>query len=104
VIATLYQRLYRHGRRLAVPMEAGDTPYEFEAGLTERVTTLAQDRRWGETLTTTGQQVRWLTDLYVEGLYSPHKPDTADRSQALKRWQGLRRRLWLAWLWQRMKK
>jgi transglutaminase-like putative cysteine protease len=103
VVSTLYQRLYRHGQRLAVPMEAGDTPYEFEAGLRERVATLAQDRRWGETLATTDQEVRWLTDLYVQGLYSPHEPDPVDRSRALKRWQGLRRRLWLAWIWQRMK-
>ncbi len=103
-IAALYQRLYRHGRRLVVPTQVGDTPYEFEAGLTERVTALAQDRRWGETLAVADQEVRWLTDLYVQGLYSPHKPDAADRSQALKRWQQLRRKLWLAWIWHRTQK
>jgi len=101
-IARLYQSLYRHGQRLAVPTEAGDTPYEFEAGLTERVTHLARHRRWGETSAGTCREVRWLTDLYVQGLYSPHKPDTADRSQALKRWQRLRRKLWLAWMWHRI--
>jgi hypothetical protein len=96
----LYQRLYRHGRLLAVPAGAGDTPYEFAEGLTERVTELAQDRQLGETSTSTNQDVHWLTDLYVQGLFSPHKPTTAHRSQAMKTWQRLRRRMWLAWIWQ----
>ena len=96
----LYQRLYRHGRLLAVPAGAGDTPYEFAEGLTERVAELAQDRQLGETSTSTNQDVHWLTDLYVQGLYSPHKPTTAHRSQAIKTWQRLRRRMWLAWIWQ----
>jgi transglutaminase-like putative cysteine protease len=94
--AMLYQRLYHHGRRLDVPVRAGDTPYEFAASLTERLTDLAQKRRWGKLLTPAIQEVLYLTDLYVQVCYSPHQPDAADRVEAIHAWQRLRRRLWLA--------
>jgi hypothetical protein len=103
-VASLYQRLLRHGRRLAVPTMAGDTPYEFAAELTGQVTALAQERRWGAALASTSQEVRWLTDLYVRGLYSPREPSAAEQVQAIKLWRRLRWPLWLAWLWQRTKR
>jgi transglutaminase-like putative cysteine protease len=99
VVAMLYQRLYRHGRRLGVPTWSGDTPYEFAASLAGRVSDLAKDRRWGGTLIPAVREVRWLTDLYVRTCYSPHHPDIADQVQAIKTWQCLHRRLWLARVW-----
>jgi hypothetical protein len=95
----LYQRLYRHGRRLGVPMWSGNTPYEFATSLAERVSDLAKDRRWGGALIPAVHEVRWLTDLYVRTCYSPHHPDIADQVQAIKTWQRLHRRLWLARVW-----
>jgi transglutaminase-like putative cysteine protease len=100
-VATLYQRLYRHGQRLAVPVQAGDTPYEFAASLARRVADLAQARRWGPVLAPAAQEASWLTDLCVQALYSPHPPDAADQVQAIQAWRRLRWRLWLAWLWQK---
>jgi transglutaminase-like putative cysteine protease len=100
-VAALYQRLLRHGRRLAVPALVGDTPYEFAAGLAGEVAELARERRWGAALAATPQEVRRLTDLYVRGLYSPHDPNVAEQAQAIKAWQRLRWPLWLAWLWQK---
>jgi transglutaminase-like putative cysteine protease len=99
-VSILYERLYRHGRRLAVAIETGATPYEFEAGLTERVEILAQGRL-GEDLASTARDIRWLTDLHVRGLYSQQKPAAAARSQAIKAWRRSSRRLWLVWVWQR---
>jgi transglutaminase-like putative cysteine protease len=101
VVATLYQRLYRHGRRLAVPVNAGDTPYEFAAGLTGRLAELAENKGAGTASTPNSQPVHWLTDLYVRGLYSPHEPEVAEKKQAIKMWQRLRQHLWLAWVWQK---
>ena len=40
-VEQLYQRLRRYGHTLAVPDEAGDTPYEFSAALAERMADLA---------------------------------------------------------------
>jgi transglutaminase-like putative cysteine protease len=101
VMDLLYKRLYRHARRLAVPVEAGDTPYEFAEELTQRVSELARDRRLGTVSTDIDREVHWLTGLFVRGLYSQDRPLTADRSQAIRTWQRLRRKLWLAWIWHR---
>lgn len=99
VAAILYRRLYRHGRRLGVPMGSGNTPYEFATSLAERVSDLAKDRRWGGALIPAVHEVRWLAGLYVRTCYSPHHPDIADQVQAIKTWQRLHRRLWLARVW-----
>jgi transglutaminase-like putative cysteine protease len=103
-VAVLYQRLYRHGRRLTVPVQAGDTPHEFAASLAGRVADLAQGRRWGMVFAPAARELWWLTDLYVRELYSPYLPDAADRAQAIQTWQRLRRRLWLMWMWQKRQK
>ncbi len=100
-VVTLYQRLYRYGQRLAVPAGVGTTPYEFAADLVGRVAELAQDKRFGVVLASTVQEVRWLTDLYVRGLYSRYGLSAAEKAQAIETWQRLRRQLWLAWVWQK---
>jgi transglutaminase-like putative cysteine protease len=101
VVATLYQRLYRHGRRLAIPARMGDTPYEFAAALTEQLAELAQERRSGTDATLITQHIDRLTDLFVRGLYSSDKPDAAEKAKAIRTWRRLRRNLWWAWLWQK---
>jgi transglutaminase-like putative cysteine protease len=98
-VATLYQRLWRHGRRLAVSAEEGATPHEFADDLANRVIALAQERSWNETSGATVQEIRWLTDLHIQGQYSQRKPAAADRSRAIKMWRRLRPKLWLAWVW-----
>lgn len=96
--AQLYGRLQRHGRRLAAPTWRGETPYEFNESLTTRIETLARGKRWAMLLNPTARELRWLTDLYVRASYSSHPPNTDDRSQAIRIWQRLQPRLWLAWL------
>ena len=100
-VATLYQRLYRHGRRLTAPMTAGSTLYEFEHALVGRVIELTRKRRWRDTPASITQKTRQLTDLYVQGLYSPRTPNAAEQTQAIQAWLQLRRQLWLAWLWRK---
>jgi transglutaminase-like putative cysteine protease len=94
--ATLYARLQRHGRRLDVPIRAGDTPYEFAESLTRRMADRAQKRRWGTFLSPAAQEVRSLADLYVRTSYSPRLPDPDERVRAVQVWRRLQRRLWLA--------
>jgi len=100
-VAILYRRLERHGRRLAVPSQVGDTPYEFAASLAGWVADLAQRGRWSGVLTSAVQEVRQLTELYVQASYSSRLPGAADRTRAIQTWQGLRWRLWLARMWQK---
>jgi transglutaminase-like putative cysteine protease len=94
--ATLYARLQRHGRRLDVPIRAGDTPYEFAESLTRRMADRAQKRRWGTWLSPAAQEVRSLADLYVRTSYSPRLPGSDERVRAVQVWRRLQRRLWLA--------
>ena len=51
-----------------------------------------------------GRAVWWLTDLYVRALYSPHHPGEVEKARAIKTWYRLRRRLWLTWAWQAVRR
>lgn len=102
-VAALYQRLHRHGRRLAAPARVGDTPHEFAMGLTQRVTELAHERGSDAALPLISQQVHWLTDLYVRGRYGAHEPDAREKARAIQTWGRLRRYLWRAWVWRKMR-
>jgi len=99
-IASLYQRLHRHGRRLAVPVRPGDTPFEYVASLTDHLGGLTRKRLGVAVLTPVALEARWLAGLYVRTCYAPRAPDVAEQSQAIRMWRRLRRRLWLAWAFQ----
>ncbi len=98
-IATLYRRLYRHGPRLAVSPQPADTPYEFAAALSRRLTELAAASRWPEFLAAGAAEIDLLAGLYVHACFSAHPPERASQARAIHTWQRLRRRLWLAWLY-----
>jgi hypothetical protein len=94
-VANLYQRVRRHGRQLAVPMRAGDTPHEFVESFVGWAKALARKERWGEIVVGVIFDVRRLVDLYVEAHYTSHPVRTIDFWYALEAWKKLRWRLWL---------
>jgi transglutaminase-like putative cysteine protease len=96
VVAELYWRFYRQGRRLAVPARPGDTPYEFVESFAERLIGLAGAKGWQTVLTPAAQEARLLAELYVRTCYGPDSPDAVDRVQMMGAWRRLRWRLWLA--------
>jgi transglutaminase-like putative cysteine protease len=98
-VAALYGHFYRHGERLALPVDVGDTPYEFATRLAERVAEVVRTRRRETMLAPITQDVQWLTALYVRALYSPHPPDEGEKRQAIRTWRQLRRYLWRVWVW-----
>lgn len=95
-VATLYRRLYRGGRWLAVSVQPGDTPFEYLASFVERVEELAHDRLKEAILAPAAPEARWLIGLYVRTCYGPHTPDTNDQRQAMRTWRRLKWRLRLA--------
>jgi hypothetical protein len=101
-LATLYRRLQRQGRWLAVPMYGGDTPYEFAVSLAGWMADWAQGKWWGSVLTPAIREVRWLVTLYVQVSYSPRRMDAADQVRAIRTWERLRWRLLLARAWQKV--
>jgi transglutaminase-like putative cysteine protease len=92
----LYRRLYRQGRRLARPVWAGETPFEFAASLQSRLEVLSQKRFFGPTFTPAIAEVQFLTNLYARALYSDQSLKLVERHQAVRVWKRLRRRLWVA--------
>jgi hypothetical protein len=99
-VARLYQRVRRHGRKLAMPMHEGDTPYEFAQSFIGWATALAREKHWGEIMAGAIFEVRRLVDLYVEASYTPHPMRAIDFWYALQVWKKLRWRLWLGRLFQ----
>ncbi len=95
-VATLYRRLYRHGRWLAVSVRPGDTPFEYLASFVDRVGDVAQNRLRATVLAPAAPEARWLVGLYVRMCYGPHVPDTIDQRQAIRTWRHLHWRLRLA--------
>ena len=100
-VASLYRRLQRHGRRLAMPMREADTPYEFGTSFAEHFAGLARGKYWDTALAPAVQETQQLVSLYVQASYTPRPPNTDDRRQAIQTWRWLRRRLWVAWVLQR---
>jgi transglutaminase-like putative cysteine protease len=102
VVAMAYGRLQRYGRRLAVQMQEGDTPYEFARSWATWTVELRWQRPWRRVLHFDAREIRkdvhQLTDLYVRTRYSPRAPDDSDRMCVVRIWQRLRGRLWLVWL------
>jgi transglutaminase-like putative cysteine protease len=96
-MATLYHRLEHHGRRLAVPMREGDTPYEFATSFAEHVANLARGRYWDTALAPAVQEAQQLVSLYVQASYTPRPPNIDDQRQAIQTWRWLHWRLWVAW-------
>ncbi len=98
----LYRRLRRDGQRLSVPMEEGDTPYEFATSLGTHVAALAQGRYWTTALTPVVQEVQWLSAFHVLASYAACPPDADDQRRAIRTWRRLHRRLWAAWVRQKI--
>jgi hypothetical protein len=95
-ITMIFQRLYRHGRRLDAPGPAGETPSQFAAALQTRLRAAASSwLGWllpGRLVDSIGA----LSDLYNQAIYSPRPPGERERDQALRAWRQLGWRLWLA--------
>ena len=97
VATALYLRLWRHGQRLSVPMQEGDTPYEFATSFARHITDLARGGYWNRALPPAIQETWWLVNLHVQASYTPCPLNADDQRQAIQTWRRLRRRLWAAW-------
>ncbi len=97
-LATLYARMRRHGRRLAVPMRVSDTPHEFATSFARWAMEVARKNWWGDWLMPAVNDVRSLVDLHVQANYSPQGLSLPEQRRVVGIWSRLRRHLWAAWL------
>jgi hypothetical protein len=100
-LVAVYQRLYHQALGLGVPLKPGYTPYELQAEVVTDLKTLGWDGQVGRIISHVDKEVVWLTDLFVRGLYSRHKMDSAAQTALIGSWQHLRPRLWLLRMWRR---
>jgi hypothetical protein len=96
VIFSLFRRLYRYGHQLGVQSVRGETPYEFASSFALRVSSLGRGKPWERSLSPAANELRRLADVYTQTLYSPTPPGRNDRAQAVRTWERLKWRLWLA--------
>jgi hypothetical protein len=104
-VARLYRRLQRYGSRLALPVAAGATPFEFSDVLAGRIAALAQGSRWATLLAATPADIERLAGLYVDAVYSGHPFGAVEQSLAIQSWRRLWWRLGLVLmrlLWKRL--
>jgi hypothetical protein len=100
-VGATYQRLRRYGGFISVPMQAGDTPYEFEESLQRHLAGLRRGRLWDAVLAPALEELKQLVGLHVALSYTARKPDLRDKWAAVRLWDRLRLRLLLAKLWPR---
>ncbi|MBN1814568.1 MAG: transglutaminase domain-containing protein [Anaerolineae bacterium] len=93
---TLYGRMRRQARRLAVPIRVSDTPNEFAAAFAAWVTNLSQETYRDEWLAPTLQYARCLVACYVQAIYTSQLLSSRDQRQAIRVWQKLGWRLCVA--------
>ena len=102
-ISAIYSRVIRFARRLDVSARAADTPNEIAGRFSARIVSLAQNRRARAWLNSAEPELRWLNALYIRSCYSPHGLGVADQQQAIQVWRRLHRRLWIAWIWHKLR-
>jgi hypothetical protein len=101
----IYQRLYRIGGALAVPMPGGQTPSEFAEALLLRANDIGAQTRWRVRLQFPQDALHQLTEAYTRTIYSPYQPGSDVQGQTVVLWWRLRRKLWALRLlayWQRL--
>jgi len=94
-VTTLYTRLRRQARRLAVPVRVSDTPNEFATALAGWAADLSEAEYWDDWLAPAIQNVRRLIDSYVRTIYASRPLEPPDQEQAVRAWHQARWHLWL---------
>ena len=82
-IGSIYEYVYYHGGKIYKSVPLHETPSIFADKLQRRLKT---GRRW---LSPASEEIRFLTDLYIQETYSAHPITKDERTHALKVWRKL---------------
>jgi len=104
VATEVFQRMRLYSRRLRASTFRGETANELYDSLIRRLTHIAQKTNVGHMLTPAVDDVRFLTEKYVQASYSPHKLNNAIKPDLLTTWRRLRWRLLFTWFVTRLRK
>jgi hypothetical protein len=92
----VYSRLFRQAERLGVRPFPGGTLREFAARLASFLETLAGRGPWQAELRQQANDVRWVSELYEQALFSAHPPSRTEQKRCITAWRRMRSRWWLA--------
>ena len=96
MITRLYQRLYRHGKRLGTRARKEDTPNDFGISLRRQFASFSGRSLGYKSMRQARQEVRNLAKIYTHAQFSPQALQPEEQEQTLAIWQRLRRKLVLA--------
>jgi len=94
LIPRLYKRIYRYARWAGFPVKNRDTAFVFSDAFTRYLTQLGKDSYWAKWLLEGVWMIREMTEVFVQCLFSPQKPDM-NSTKILQLYQQLRPRLWV---------
>jgi hypothetical protein len=95
-IEKIFRRLYRLGRPLAGERTRAETAYEFMQKLIYKMNTLSEHARLAKIIHPAQDDIRLLTELYQDTLFSHNNIRKNDARKALKMWRHVRWRLAIA--------
>ena len=95
-IERVYRRLYRMGRPLAGEQTRAETAYEFMHKLIHEIDRVREGSRFSEFLLDAQQDIRSLTELHYNSLFSRMDTQRRDAKFAFNTWKHLRWRLLIA--------
>jgi transglutaminase-like putative cysteine protease len=98
VATEVFRRMRHYGPRLRASTFRGETANELYDSLIRRLSYIAQKTNIGHILTPAVDDVRFLTEKYIQVSYSPHKLNNAIKPDLLTTWRRLGWRLWFTWL------
>ena len=96
MITRLYQRLYRHGKRLGTRARKEDTPNDFALSLRRQFASFSGRSLGYKSMRQARKEVRNLAKIYTHAQFSQRALQPEEQEQTLAIWQRLRRKLVLA--------
>jgi len=98
VAGEVYRRLRQYSERLRVPIEGGETPYEFAALMARRITEITQNGFTTAAGMTTIGEAQSLIGKIVQLSYRPSVSEAVSVTVMIDQWNSLRWRLNLLWV------
>jgi transglutaminase-like putative cysteine protease len=95
-ISALYRRMRRQGKTLNVNISPATTPNELAGHLAGQIEGLGQTGRFQRQLSPAAREVERLAEMYALTAYSPRPAGNEEQQSAIRTWQTLHWRFWLA--------
>jgi hypothetical protein len=94
----IFRKLYKISHRIGIPIQPGETAFEFARRLNRYVAILSKDSRWSDWMLKNVAMVDQITDIFVWQLFSLSKKGHFDKIELIRAYKKLRRLFWLLWI------